>query len=128
MIASAPEKFSMGDPELRDQVDLMKRQKSEMASEADGLTDRRKLSRIKISDEMIASFWQVVRKRCEVEPAFRRAWLHHFVSEVVVGRASIRIRIAKEPMIRGSTISSSPVEPPVPSFDREWRTRHDSNV
>jgi site-specific DNA recombinase len=129
MIASAPDTFSVGDPELRDQVDLLKRQKSEMASEVNRLTDRRKLSQIEVSDEMLASFGKGVRQRLRVgEPAFRRAWLHHFVSEVIVGKTWIRIRIAKEPIILGATEWPRPQEPPVPSFARKWRARNDSNV
>ncbi len=128
-IASAPDTFSMADSELRDQVDLLKRQKSEMAIEIDRLTDRRKLSRIDVTDEMLAVFGQRVRKRLrEGEPAFRRAWLHHYVSEVVVDRTSIRVRFAKDPITRGTISGSGTQEPPVPNFARKWRTRHDSNV
>jgi site-specific DNA recombinase len=84
-VASAPDTFSMADSELRDQVDLLKRQKSEMASEIDRLTERRKLSRIAINDEILTVFGQRVRRRLrEGASAFRRAWLYHFVSEVVV--------------------------------------------
>jgi hypothetical protein len=63
MIASAPDTFSVSDPELRDQVDLLKRQKSEMAGEVDRLTNRRKLSQIEVSDEMLANFGRGVRQR-----------------------------------------------------------------
>jgi site-specific DNA recombinase len=100
-----------------------------MVSEIDRLTDRRKLSQIEVSDEMLASFGRGMHGRLrEGEPTFRRAWLHHFVSEVTVGRTWIRIKIAKEPIILGATEGPRPQELPVPSFARKWRTRHDSNV
>ena len=127
-IASAPDTFSIADAEMRDQVDLLKRQKSEMAGEIDRLTDRRKLCRIEITDGMLNAFGQRVRQRLrEGEPAFRRAWLHHFVSEVVVERTYIRIRIAKEPIGDGMISGSGPSTPPVPSFARKWRAHGESN-
>jgi site-specific DNA recombinase len=127
-IASAPDTFSMADPELRDQVDTLKRQKAEMKNEIDRLTDRRKLSRIDVTDEMLAAFGQRVRQRLrEGEPAFRRAWLHHYVSEVVVERTSIRIRLRKDPITQGTIVGSGPQEPPVPSFARKWRALRESN-
>ncbi len=128
-IASSPDTFSMADSELRDQVDLLKRQKSEMADEIDRLIDRRKLSGIDINEDMLNAFGQGVRLRLrQGHAAFRRAWLHHFVSEVIVGKTSIRIKIAKEPIIRGALGASGPEEPPVPSFARKWRARKDSNL
>jgi site-specific DNA recombinase len=127
-IASAPDTFSMANTELRDQVDLLKRQKSEMAGEIDRLTDRRKLSRIEITDDMLNAFGQRVRQRLrEGEPAFRRAWLHHFVSELLVDKTSIRIRLAKDPIADGMISGSGQNTPPVPSFARKWRAHGESN-
>jgi site-specific DNA recombinase len=128
VIASAPDTFSIADPELRDQVDALKRQKSQLANEMDRLIDRRKLARVDINDETLTAFGQGVRKRLrEGNAAFRRAWLHHFVSEVIVDKTTIRIKLHQEPIIRGAVDGTDPREPPVPSFARKWRALRESN-
>jgi hypothetical protein len=47
---------------------------------------------------------------------------------VIVGKTSIRIKVAKEPIIRGALGASGSKEPPVPSFARKWRTRQDETA
>ncbi|TAJ30520.1 hypothetical protein [Bosea sp. (in: a-proteobacteria)] len=62
------------------------------------------------------------------DPAFRRAWLHLFVDRVVIGPDEIRIPGPKQALAEGLVQGNVNAGTMVPSFDRKWRARHDSNV
>ena len=83
----------------------------------------------RISDERVAAFSQQVRERLRTaDPTFRRAWLHLFVDRVVIGPDEIRILGPKQALAEGLVQGNVNTGTMVPSFDREWRARHDSNV
>jgi transposase len=104
--------------ELADQ----KAQRASLMTQIEAAETRRNVCITDLSDTRIAAFAAGVKQRLRSgDPAFRRKWLQHFVSEVVVGRKEIRIRVRQE-----SVGDCDPDE--VPSFDRKWRTRQDSNL
>ena len=93
------------------------------------LKNRRVLHSARISDERVIAFSQQVRERLRTgDPAFRRAWLHLFVDRVVIGPNEIRILGPKQALAEGLVQGNIKAGTMVPSFDREWRARHDSNV
>ncbi|MGN6099332.1 MAG: recombinase family protein [Bosea sp. (in: a-proteobacteria)] len=92
------------------------------------LKNRRVLHSTRISDDRVAAFSQQVRERLRsADPAFRRAWLHLFVERVVIGPDEIRILGPKQALAEGLVQGNVNPGTMVPSFDREWRARNDSN-
>ncbi|MBN9438269.1 hypothetical protein [Bosea sp. (in: a-proteobacteria)] len=90
---------------------------------------RRVLHGTRISDERVAAFSQKISERLRsADPAFRRAWLHLFVDRVVIGPEEIRILGPKQALAEGLVQEKTGAGTIVPSFDRKWRARHDSNV
>ncbi|PZR86079.1 MAG: hypothetical protein DI537_29360 [Stutzerimonas stutzeri] len=93
------------------------------------LKDRRVLHSTRISDERVAAFSSQVRERLRsADPAFRRAWLHLFVDRVVIGPDEIRILGPKQALVEGLVQEKTEAGTMVPSFDRKWRARKDSNL
>ena len=93
------------------------------------LKDRCIIHSTRISDERVAAFSSQVRERLRnADPAFRRAWLHLFVDRVVIGPDEIRILGPKQALAEGLVQENVNPGTMVPSFDREWRARKDSNL
>ena len=93
------------------------------------LKNRRMLHSTRISDERVAAFSQQIREKLRnANPAFRRAWLHLFVDRVVIGPDEIRILGPKQALAEGLVQGNVKAGTVVPSFDREWRARKDSNL
>ena len=82
----------------------------------------------RITEDKIASFVATMRGNVlSGDTAFRRAWLRSVVDKVEVDDTEIRIhgrRTVLERLVMGGGAAPAAV----PSFVREWRTRHDSNV
>ncbi len=114
--------FDMDDPVFRQELADMKAQRASLMAQIQRAEARRKAGVTELSEERIKDFALAVKQRLrDGNPAFRRQWLRHFVSEVVVGRREIRIRVRK-----GGVGDCDP--DPVPSPDRKWRARKDSNL
>ncbi|MDX7951265.1 recombinase family protein [Lichenihabitans sp. Uapishka_5] len=128
-IANAPDLIRIDDPLTREQISLLNRQRAELSATIPALQDRLRTGPVPISDERIATFSAQVRQRLRhADPSFRRQWLRLFVDEVVVGRREITISGQNDALLKGVTGKPDFFGPVVPSLDREWRTRHDSNV
>ena len=128
-LAEAPDVHGIDDPQFREQVARLKRRRAEFQGTIPTLQQRLSAGVPKISDETIATFWNAIRKRLrDADPAFRGQWLHLFVDEVIIGRSEILISGRNDSLLKGVTRQADFFAPAVPSFDREWRTRHDSNV
>ncbi len=117
----------LGDPGFKDRVDLAKLQVRAGTAALESLRRRRQAS-VDVSPEMLRRFSAGIRRRLrDADPAFRRAWLHMFVSEVIVSKQAIRIRGPKDTLLKAISTNDDFVRPIVPSFARDWRTRRDSN-
>ena len=112
--------FDLNDPLFREQISELKMQRASFAGQIEALEKRKCASDNPITDARIEQFSNSARRKLrDGDPQFRRTWLRHFVSEIVVGQEDIRI------LVRKDTVSSGPTE--VPSFDREWRALRESN-
>ncbi len=128
-LADAPDLVRLDDPIYRDQLALLNRQRAELGASIPALEERLRAGPVAVSDERIAVFSRAVRERLRsADPAFRRQWLHLFVDEVVIGRTEIVISGRNDALLDGVNGSPRFFSPAVPSFDREWRTREDSNL
>ncbi len=128
-MADAPDLVRLDDPIYREQMALLGRQRAELGASIPALEERLRAGPVAISDERIAAFSRTVRERLRsADPSFRRQWLHLFVDEVVIGRKEIMISGRNDTLLKGVTGRPDFFGPAVPSFDQEWRTRHDSNV
>ncbi|MCW6506967.1 zinc ribbon domain-containing protein [Lichenifustis flavocetrariae] len=127
-IADAPDLIRIDDPLTREQIGLLNRQRAELSASIPALQDRLRSGPVAISDAQIATFSTQMRQRLRhADPAFRRQWLHLFVDEVIVGRTEITISGQNDALLKGVTGKPDFFGPVVPSFDREWRARRDSN-
>lgn len=116
------DEFDINDPIFRQELADQKAQRASLITQIEAAETRRNVCITDLSDTRIAAFAAGVKQRLRSgDPTFRRKWLQHFVSEVVVGRKEIRIRVRQE-----SVGDCDPDE--VPSFDRKWRARKDSNL
>jgi site-specific DNA recombinase len=80
----------------------------------------------RISDKKVAAFSRAICQRLRDEdPAFRKAVLRHFVDEVKIDENEIRITGAKSVLLAGIADGQ---KGRVPSFDRSWWARQDSNL
>lgn len=117
------------DPPIKERVDGLKLQRSEVSRSVDELAKRRNMSAGKLDPNKVRAFSIAVRERLRNgDPAFRRAWLHRFVDKVAISPDEIRISGPKEPLVSMLSEPEASVAAMVPTFAREWRTRHDSNV
>lgn len=118
----------LNDPLLKDRIDGLKLQHSELERATEALAKRRSVTAIRLDADKIKSFSAAVRHRLRNgEPAFRRAWLHLFVQRVTIGDREIRITGPKDSVFSMVTRDDPFSGPEVPSFAREWRARRDSN-
>ncbi len=116
------------DTRFRDRVDLAKLQIREGSVALESLRQRR-AAPAALSTATVRRFSSGIRQRLrDADPAFRRTWLHMFVSKVTIGRDCIRICGPKDQLLKAASDGDDPARKLVPSFAREWRTRHDSNV
>jgi site-specific DNA recombinase len=117
------------DPLIKERVDGLKLQRSEVTRSIDELSKRRNMNAGRLDPIKVKAFSIAVRERLrDGNPAFRRAWLHRFVDRVDISPAEIRISGPKEPIVSMLSGSGTVAAAMVPTFAREWRTRHDSNV
>jgi site-specific DNA recombinase len=113
--------FDLSDPVFRQEMSDMRTRRASLLGRIEAIETRRKTSMPTLTDERLTKFATDVKRRLrDGDPQFRRAWLRHFVSEVIVGHESVVLKVRKD------RVAACKAE--VPSFDREWRTRHDSNV
>ena len=81
----------------------------------------------KITPEVVDRFGALVREKLRGnEPALRRGYVRLFVSQVVLAPQEIRITGPKQALARAVSRISADGQL-VPSFDREWCGREDSN-
>ena len=116
------------DPLIKERVDGLKLQRSEVSRSVDELAKRRNMSAGKLDPKKVRAFSIAVRERLRNgNPAFRRAWLHRFVDKVAISPDEIRISGPKEPIVSMLSEPEANVAAMVPTFAREWRARRDSN-
>jgi hypothetical protein len=115
------------DVTLKDRVAVVKTERDIAQAAFDrAVTEMRPEARI--TEDKIASFVATMRDNVlSGDTAFRRAWLRSVIDKVEVDDTEIRIhgrRTVLERLVMGGGAAPAAV----PSFVREWRTRHDSNV
>ena len=116
------------DSRFKTRVDLAKLQIRDGTSTLDALRQR-SMARTELSPDMVQRFSSGIRRRLrDADPAFRRTWLHMFVSKVTIGKDRVRICGPKDRLLKAVSEDEEPARAMVPTFAREWRTRHDSNV
>jgi len=116
------------DPRFRERVDLAKLQIREGTASLEALRQRGS-ARAELSPIMVRRFSSGIRRRLrDADPAFRRTWLHMFVSKVTIGRDRIRICGPKDQLLKAVSGGENSARAMVPTFAREWRTRQDSNL
>ena len=118
----------LDDPALKGAIEDLKLKLVNIEN-AVALVERRlAIQPIDVDQEKLQAFSTAVRNRLrDGNPAFRRDWLRLFVNEVIISPDEIRIIGPKERLFSGVVSGGSGRHGPVPSFDREWRTRRDSN-
>ncbi len=117
------------DDSFRGQLANLRRQKEEQAAQLRMAEARRAAQKVELTPERIAIFEKRVRHLLEsFDPHVRKLWVRHFVAEVVVYPDHIRIIGPNDQIVRDLNTVRDDELLVVPSFAREWRTRHDSNV
>ncbi|WP_091682631.1 recombinase family protein [Methylobacterium sp. 275MFSha3.1] len=82
-----------------------------------------------IGPELIEQFGELMRANVtDGEIPFRKAWLRAVVDRIEVDDTAVRIVGDKTSLERAVAESQTGAMPAVRSFERKWRTRHDSNV
>ena len=115
------------DPRFKERVDLAKLQIREGVATLDSLRQR-STARAELSPLMVRRFSSGIRRRLrDADPAFRRTWLHMFVSKVTIGKDHIRICGSKDQLLKAVSSDEDSMRAMVPTFAREWRARRDSN-
>ncbi len=115
------------DPRFKARVDLAKLQIREGTGALDTLRQRR-TARAELSADAVRRFSSGIRRRLrQSDPAFRRTWLHMFVSEVTIGKDRVRICGPKDQLLKAVSEGDDFARGMVPTFAREWRARRDSN-
>jgi site-specific DNA recombinase len=115
------------DTRFKTRVDLAKLQIREGTSTLDALRQR-STARRELSPDMVQRFSSGIRRRLrDADPAFRRTWLHMFVSKVTVGKDRVRICGPKDQLLKAVSADEDSVRAMVPTFAREWRALRDSN-
>ena len=116
------------DPLLKDRIDGLKLQRSELESSVQALSKRRTVTAIELDAHKVKAFSTAVRQRLRNgDPAFRRAWLHQFVERVTVSDRKIHITGPKDTIFSMMNRDDSFSGPEVPTFARNWRAGRDSN-
>jgi hypothetical protein len=118
--AEKPDLFDLSDPVFRQEVEELQTRRASMIGRLEAAESRRSMVAPELTDERISTFASDVKRRLRAsDPQFRRAWLRHFVSEVVVGKTAVTLKV------RTDRVAACEAE--VPSFDREWRTPSDGS-
>jgi site-specific DNA recombinase len=113
--------FNMNDPILRQELADLKVQRASLLGQTEASEARQAVQVSELTEERIVAFAIGAREKLRSgDPSFRRTWLRHFVSEVILGQQDITLRVRQEAVAACST--------GVPSFARDWRTRQDSNL
>ncbi|MGV3575229.1 MAG: recombinase family protein [Devosia sp.] len=117
----------LGDARFKERIDLAKLQIREGSANLDTLRQRNN-AKAEISSAMVKRFSSEIRRRLrDANPAFRRNWLHLFVSKVVIGKDRIQICGPKDQLLKAISEEDHCVRAMVPTFARDWRARRDSN-
>ncbi len=115
------------DTRFKTRVDLAKLQIREGTAMLDALRQRGTALR-ELSPDMVQRFSSGIRRRLrDADPAFRRTWLHMFVSKVTIGKDRVRICGPKDQLLKAVSADEDSVRTMVPTFAREWRALRDSN-
>ncbi len=83
---------------------------------------------VRVTAEKVARFTSLMRQNIvDGAPEFRRAYIRSIIDAVEVDRTEIKIHGRKDVLER-LVMAEGATPAGVPSFVRNWRTRHDSNV
>ena len=118
------------------QTDAFRHKVATLESQRDGivqsksqLTNRSSLSTEILAKTNLQKFSNAMRSKLRAEgPAFRKAYLRLFVDEVTVSASEIRIKGPKFALATAIASKQITSQNGVPSFDREWWARQDSNL
>ena len=106
--------FDMADPVFRQELSELKARRASLLGQIEASENCRSAGVIELTDERIETFAAGAKQKLrDGDPQFRRTWLRHFVSEVIIGQQQITLRVRQEAVAACST--------EVPSFDRKWR-------
>jgi site-specific DNA recombinase len=117
-------------------TDLLRRSLSRFDQERDehlrliaSLDRRRDIPRHVLSPGSLRRFAAAAAERLRADdPAFRKAYVRQFIDRIEVDDAEIRIHGPKSALAAGLVHPESPKAQGVPSFEREWWARQDSNL
>jgi site-specific DNA recombinase len=109
------------DPLLKERVEGLRLQRSELHSSVEKLKRRQSIQTVDMSAEKLKAFSSTICDRLgHGDPGFRRSWLRLFVDKVTVGPKEIRICGSKVPIASMIGRDGTPGAE-VPSYDRKWR-------
>jgi site-specific DNA recombinase len=117
----------LSDLTLKDRINELKTKRDGLRGQIDLLTQQINGTRKAITPEKLARFSQEIHDRLFTgTPDFRRAYLRLFVDRIELDDREIRIQGSKTRLTKGiaAPLGEAPL---VPSFEREWRARRDSN-
>ncbi len=116
------------DGSLRSHIKGLQDRREQLIKQISGLERQRDLPVRKLSRERQEVIAQKVRQRLmhPDDPGFRRAYLRTMVSQVEVSDVEIRITGQNAALV-GAAMAEERPDGPVPSFEREWCPRSESN-
>ena len=117
------------DPDLANQMQGLKAQRTQVAQEVSLLEQAAASGNAAITEEKLARFAGAIRQAmANPDPAFRKAYLRLFIDTVTVGDSEIAISGPKSALAKAASLNDlPPAGTMVPSFVREWRPVGDSN-
>lgn len=119
----------LDDPQFRQRVEALKLRRDETAEDVKALEKRVNTGGVDLSPEKLQAFSNAVKERLRNgDPAFRRAYLRLFVDQVELSDDAITIQGPKGALMQALGTDGDFTGTMVPSCDREWRARQDSNL
>ena len=117
----------LDDPALKDMIEDLKLKLVNIENAMASVKRRLAVQPTDVDRKKLRTFSSAVCNRLrDGNPAFRRDWLRLFVNEGIISPDEIRIIGPKDKPF-SAVVSGGGMPSAVPSFDREWRTRRDSN-
>lgn len=116
------------DPLIKERVDGLKLQRSEVTRSIDELSKRRNMNAGGLDPDKVEAFSVAVRERLrDVILPSEGAWLHRIVGRVDISPDEIRISAPKEPIVSTLSGPETVAAAMVPTFAREWRATSAQN-
>ncbi len=100
-----------------------------LTADIEALERQLKPSQRAIMPELVGRFGNLLRDGLRGDnPALRQAYVRLLIDQIVVEDEQVHIRGSRKALERAVVAAGVGTRKGVPSFAREWRTQHDSNV